>query len=117
VAKNIVCSKLEVTGPVDVTDLQVSGDTTIIGPLKAGKSTFQNLTVTADKIVLEDVKIKDILVKKNQEEKQEKKQVLELKGETIVGGNIIFESGKGVVEQGSEVKIQGEIKGATVEKK
>lgn len=132
-AKNIACSKLEVTGPVDVTDLQVSGDATIIGPLKAGKSTFQNLTltgplkaekstfqdltITADKIVLEDVKTKDILVKKNQEERQEKKQVLHLNGKTIVEGNIIFESGKGIVEQGSEVKIQGEIKGATVEKK
>lgn len=148
-AKNIACSKLEVTGPVNVTDFQVSGEATIIGSLKVGKSTFQNLTVTgpskvekstfqnltitgplkaekstiqnltitADKIVLEDVKIKDIIVKKNQEEKQEKKQVLDLKGETIVEGNITFESGKGVVEQGSEVKIQGKIKGATLEKK
>lgn len=112
VAKNVTCSKLEVTGPVDVTDLKVSGATTIIGPLKAGKSIFQNLTITSDKVILEDSKTKDIVVEKN----EDKKQVLHLKGKTIVEGNITFESGKGTVKQGSEVKIQGEIKGATVEK-
>jgi len=110
-AKNITCSKLEVIGPVDVSDLQVSGDTTIIGPLKAGKSTFQNLTVTSDKIILEDSKVTDIVVKKN----EDKKQVLDLRGTTIVEGNIIFESGEGVVEQDSEVNIQGEIEGANVQ--
>ena len=93
-------------------DLQVSGAAIIIGPLTAEKSTFQNLIITADKIILEDSKIKDIVVKKN----EDKKQVLDLKGKTIVAGNITFESGKGVVKQGPEVKIQGEIKGATVEK-
>ncbi|MBX9786976.1 MAG: hypothetical protein K2Y08_06530 [Alphaproteobacteria bacterium] len=113
VAKNVTCSKLEATGPVDVTALQVSGATTIIGPLKAKKSAFQNLTITSDKVILEDSKTKDIVMKKN----KDKKQVIDLKGKTIVEGNIIFESGKGVVEQGSDVKIQGEVKGATVEKK
>jgi hypothetical protein len=52
-------------------------------------------------------------VKKN----QGKKRVLHLKGKTVVVGNITFESGDGTVEQGSGVKTQGEIKGATVEKK
>jgi hypothetical protein len=113
VAKNVACSKLDATGPVDVTELSVSGEATITGPLKASKSTFQNLTIWADEISLEDIKIKDILVKNN----KGKKQVLHLKGKTVVTGNIIFESGKGTVEQGSEVNVQGEIKGATVEKK
>lgn len=112
-AKNITCSKLKVIGPVDVTDLHVSKATMIIGPLKAEKSTLQNLTITSDKIILEDSKTKNIVVKKN----KNKKQILDLKGKTIVEGNIIFESGKGVVEQDSEVKIQGEVTGATVEKK
>ena len=112
VAKNVTCSKLEVTGPVDVTDLQVSGATTIIGPLKAVKSTFQNITITSDQVTLVDSKTKDIVVEKN----EDKKQVLHLKGKTIVEGNITFESGKGIVKQGPEVKVQGEIKGATVEK-
>lgn len=112
VAKNVTCSKLEVTGPVDVTDLQISGATTIIGPLRAVKSTFQNITITSDQVTLEDSKTKDIVVEKN----EDKKQVLHLKGKTIVEGNITFESGKGTIKQGAEVKIQGEIKGATVEK-
>ena len=112
-AQNIVCSKFDATGPVDVTNLSVSGEAKITGPLKASKSTFQNLTIWADKISLEDVKTKYILVKEN----QGKKQVLHLKGKTVVTGNITFESGKGTVEQGSEVKIHGTIKGATVEKK
>lgn len=112
-AKNIACSKFNVTGPVDVTNLQVSGDATITGPLKASKSTFQNLTIWSDKIFLEDVKTKDIFVKKILQEKQ----VLYLKGKTVVEGTITFESGKGIVEQGPEAKIQGAIKGATLEKK
>lgn len=112
-ARNVTCSKLEVIGPVDVTHLQVSGITTIIGPLTAEKSTFQNLIITADKIVLEDSKTQEIIIKKN----ENKKQVLNLKGNTIVQGNITFESGKGTIKQGPEVTIQGAIKGATVEKK
>lgn len=112
-AKNIVCSKLDATGPVDVTDLTVSGEATMTGPLKARKSTFQNLTIWADEISLEDVKTNDILVKKD----EKKKQVLHLKGKTVVTGNITFESRNGMVEQGPDVKIQGAIKGATVEKK
>ena len=112
-AKNIACSKFDVTGPVDVSDLRVSGEATITGPLKARKSTFQKLTIWADKIFLEDVKTKDIFVKKILREKQ----VLYLKGKTVVAGNITFESGKGIVEQGPEAKIQGAIKGAVVKKK
>lgn len=80
--------------------------------MKAVKSTFHNITITSDQVTLEDSKIKDIVVEKS----DDRKQVLHLKGKTIVEGNITFESGKGTVKQGSEVKIQGEIKGATVEK-
>ncbi len=112
-AKNITCSKFNITGPVDVTNLQVSGETTITGPLKARKGTFQKLTIGADTIFLEDVKTKDIFVKKILQEKQ----VLYLKGKTVVEGTITFESGKGTVEQGPGVKIQGVVKGALVEKR
>jgi hypothetical protein len=112
-AKNITCTKLEIIGPVDVTDLKVSEETDIVGPLKATQSTFQKLSVMADKISLDDVAVDDITIQKNKN--HQKAQVLQLKGKTIVKGNITFESGEGIVEQDQDVKIQGEIKGAIVQ--
>ena len=112
-AKNIICKTFKVIGPVDVTHLKVEGDTSIMGSLKANQSQFENMSISADEIFLKDVDVKDIFIKKN----MDKKQVLQLKGKTLVKGNIAFESGQGIVELDSAAKVQGEIKGARVEKK
>ena len=52
-----------------------------------------------------------MLVKNSQGQKQK----IYLK-KTVVTGNITFESGRGVVVQGKDVQIKGEVKGATLEK-
>jgi len=113
-AENIICKKFEVVGPVEETKLTVSGETDIAGSLKAEESTFEDLTLLTNESSLKDVKVKNISIKKNDKDK-EKKQILRLQGSTFIKGNIIFESGKGIVELGPDVKIQGTIKGATVE--
>ncbi len=104
---------LKVKGPVEVDNITVKGETNIIGPLDAKKSHFQNLEIKGDDVSLDDVDVKDIVIKG----RTSNEQVLQLKGKTIVSGTITFDSGRGVVEQGKEVKIQGEVKGGTVNKK
>jgi hypothetical protein len=105
--------ELKVKGAVEVVDLTVKGKTDITGSLDAKKSQFQNLEIKSDEISLDDVQVNDIIVKGN----KDKEQVLQLKGKTVVNGNITFDSGKGIIEQGAAVKIHGEIKGGTVSKK
>jgi len=111
--KNIICKTLDVMGPVEVTHLKVEGDASIMGPLTAKQSYFESLSIWGDETLLEDVEVKNISIKKD----KDKSQVLRLKGTSIVKGNITFESGQGIIEQGPDIKIQGEIKGAIVEKK
>ena len=111
--KNIICKMLDVMGPVEVMHLKVEGEASIMGPLTANQSKFENLSIVADEIILEDVEVNNISIK----QEKTKKQVLQLKGSTLVKGNITFESGKGIIEQDPGVKIQGKIKGAIVEKK
>lgn len=126
-AKNITCKQLEVAGPVTVTGLTVTGETSIAGPLtlkapkdpKMSQNKLQNLTVSAEKIALDTTDVQgDIQVKQARGWLgRDKKQVLQLKGKTTVKGNITFESGKGEIEQGPDVKVKGKITGATVKTK
>ncbi len=57
------------------------------------------------------VRVSVVFLRKN------KQQVLHLLGKTTVKGNVIFESGEGVIEQGPGAKIEGKITGATVHKR
>lgn len=111
-AKKSHFQDLKVKGPTEVNELTVKGETNILGPFEAKKSHFQNINVTADTISLEDVEAKDIVIKGS----RSMEQVLQLNGKTVINGNITFKSGKGIVEQGPSVKIQGEVKGGTVNK-
>jgi len=121
-ASDVISKYLNVVGPVAVSNLTVEKEAHIVGPLKAKKSHFHDLTITAHEIALTDTEVEgNIVVKKSGHwlrlPKGEKKQVLRLKGKTTVKGTITFESEKGVIEQGPDVKIKGKVTGATVEKK
>ena len=115
IANDVACEQLDVEGPVNVSGLRVSDETNIVGPLEVRQSQFQGLNILADEISLEDVDVNDINV--DWVKAKHERQVLRLKGNTIVMGNIVFKSGKGIIKQGPNVKIRGEITGATVEKK
>jgi hypothetical protein len=131
-ASDIICKNLDIAGAVTATGLTVTGETSIVGSLnlKAPKdsSKFPNnlhsLDISAETISLEDTNIeRDIVVHTSLKNKafkwlgKEKKQVLHLLGKTNVKGNITFESGVGIIEQGPDAKIEGKVIGATVEKK
>lgn len=110
--EDILCEELHVTGFVNITHLKVSKASTIIGSLTATKSSFQDLTITADDVVLDSSTVQTITMRKN----TDKQQVLTLKGDTIVHGDITFESGKGKIIESKNVKIKGKVKGAVVTK-
>lgn len=122
-AADVTAESLEVAGTVTATGLTVSKDATIAGELKlkaskdpkAAKNKLNNLTIAAAETSLEDTEVTgNITVKKP---KGFDNQVLHLIGKTTVKGTITFESGKGKIEQGSDAKIEGQVTGATVEKK
>jgi hypothetical protein len=110
-ATDVTCNTLEARGPIGVTKLTVKQDATITGPLDARESHFQNITIQAQDIMLRDTIVEgDILV----QHVKNKKQILRLKGRTIVKGNVTFESGFGKIELSSGSEIQGTTKNATV---
>lgn len=100
------CQTLNVVGPVDGSGLHVQEETAIIGPLEAKNSTFKNITVTADTISFENCSANNIFIKT-----QKYPQTLTLKGETVIAGNIVFESGQGKIVKDKNVQIHGFIKG------
>jgi len=104
----IDAEKLKVMGPVDITNLTVKGHSEITGPVVASRSSFEDLTLYANEIRLNDVQTKDIDVKTE----DEGPQTIYLSGKTFIKGDIEFKSKKGiVVVQGQDVQIKGDIKG------
>lgn len=109
---HVICGELSVKGPVKATYLDVQNHAEIVGPLEVQHGKFKSLAVNADKIILEAVTIETIVVNKGNNN-----QTLVLRGQTIVNGDIVFESGNGIVQiESSDVRTNGSVKGATVKK-
>jgi hypothetical protein len=109
--RHIIIKTLEAWGPVSLTDSKIEGNVKIIGPLSATKSHLNDITV-AGSSSLEDVSVNNIFFNK-----KSNKKTLTLSGNTVVSGNITFESGQGeVIVSGDNVKIQGKIKGGELKK-
>jgi hypothetical protein len=107
-AEYVVCDELSVLGPVKIAYLEVKNTANIKGEMQGRHCKIKRLIVQAARIVLEDVEIGSILVKKDGRHEE-----LILKGTSLIDGDIEFESGTGTVKiEGSAVKIQGEIRGS-----
>lgn len=111
--RNSIMNSLQVIGPLNAAYITVKGNTIVVGSLTAGSSQFDNITVTANKISLNDVKVTNIYIKKSPNEKE---QIVDLAGSTLVGGNITFEEGDGIVIARPGVSIIGEVKGGRLTK-
>jgi hypothetical protein len=99
----IQIENLEVDQETVLEDFKISGDTTIDAPLKAKNGSFNNINATETPIALYNVTVNSILVK-NKKNKQDsidndntKSNEVKLAGNTVVSGNITFESGDGLV--------------------
>lgn len=109
---HVICDDLIVKGAINAQYLDVKNQANIEGLLNVQHGKFKNITVKADKITLDEVIVDTIIVSKNQSN-----QVLVLKGKTVINGDIIFESGTGLVQaEGSDVLIKGSVTGAKLSK-
>ncbi len=119
----IKIENLQVDGDVTIEHFNINGDVNINGPLKAKNGTFSNITNVYAPVALYNVVVNNIYIKKdsNQNHKESDQNnnaqnEVKLAGETIVSGNITFESGDGVVfirDKTSQLKgkvIGGKIK-------
>lgn len=112
-AQKITCDTLTVIGPAALKYFTVRGNTDIMGSFASEHGNLQDLTFVSSG-TLTNTNVKNITVKPNKAEPTEK-EILELKGTTIVTGDIIFTSGKGEVNiQGKDVTFSGKIKGGVL---
>lgn len=107
----VIAKTLLIKGPLKAESIKVSDSTEAFGPFEVHKGEFQNVKVSGEAITLDDVSAENLTIGKS-----DNGAVLTLKGKTVIRGDILFESGNGIVKKiGDEVKVQGTIKGAKVE--
>lgn len=105
---------LNIAGPFRAKHLTVENTSSFIGPFEVLDSHFQDLSVTADKAAFANTQVKNIVMKKNNDPKE---QIISLSGTTVVSGDITFEAGKGQVMLDKTAKLQGKVKGGTLNTK
>lgn len=89
----IQINHLEVDSETALEDFKVSGNVNIHAPLKAKNGRFNNIDAAQTPIALYNVTVNNITIKGKQNDIHEVK----LAGNTVVSGNITFESGNGIV--------------------
>lgn len=116
---NIQIKNLEVDKETALENFKISGNVNIHAPLKAKNGTFNNINAAEIPIALYNVKVNNIRVSAKQQDKQSKSKddnpennELKLAGNTVVSGDITFESGDGVVFiRDKTAKLKGKIIG------
>lgn len=119
----IKVANLDVDGDVTIEDFKISGNVNINGPLKAKKGSFNDINAVNTPIALYDVTVNNITVKKdnnkdsntNAKSDDGNSNEIKLAGNTIVSGNITFESGDGIVFiRDKTAQLKGKIIGGKI---
>jgi hypothetical protein len=106
-AKNAFFNKLKVSGKATLTNSDVKGKVKISGLLKAKNTKFhQKIHISSDKIILDSSYSINIQVDKGGET-----QVLCLRNNTVIDGDVLFTSNRGIVVSDKSSKIKGHIYG------
>lgn len=94
----IKANSLQVDGDVALEDFKISENVNISGSLKAKNGSFKDINSVYSPLALYNVTVNNIIVKKNNGQNGEESNTeIKLAGNTIVSGDITFESGNGVV--------------------
>ncbi len=114
-ADKMSCNNLTVIGPATLKYFTIKENAEVKGAFNADGGTIQDLSVMSS-ASLNDTTVKNVVIKHNNAYDQEaKKDVLELKGKTIITGDVTFASGKGeVIVQGKDASIGGKINGGVL---
>lgn len=114
-ADKMSCNNLTVIGPATLKYFTIKENAEVKGTFKSEGGTVQDLSVMSS-ASLTDTTAKNVIIKHNNAYDQEAKtDVLELKGKTIITGDVSFASGKGeVIVQGKDASIGGKINGGVL---
>lgn len=117
-AERITCETLTVIGPATLKYFTVKGSTDIKGSFVSQNGNLQDVTYMSTG-TLTDTTVKNIIVKHNNANTDvNQKDILELKGTTLVTGDVTFESGKGeIITEGKNISLSGKIKGGVLKDK
>lgn len=103
---------LTVHGSLEGSKIKVFGKTEIYGAISASNSTFDDIEISSSEAEFKGTTTNNITFKKPR--KVERIQKITLKNQSIVKGDIVFESGKGEVYMSGDSKVLGTIKGGTI---
>lgn len=107
---------VEVYGEANLSQTTVEQPSTIIGYLRAQNSQFlAPLTLGAQKAVFTSCKIASLTVRK--EDAFKGKQIIELKQNSLIEGDVVFESGRGEVHLYPGTQLLGTVQGGKAIKK
>lgn len=120
----IIAKNLQVDGDVTLEDFKIDGNVNINGPLKAKNGSFKDINSVYAPIAFYSVTLNNINVKKtnhqdggdntNSDDNTNNYEI-KLAGNTVINGNITFESGKGVVFiRDKTAQLKGKVIGGTV---
>lgn len=115
----IKIENLKVDGDVTIEDFKISGNVNINGPLKAKNGSFNDINTVNTPVALYNVQVNNITVKKDhgntKDNANEDNNQIKLAGNTIVSGDITFESGDGIVFiRDKTAQLKGKIIGGKI---
>lgn len=107
---HFICQDLKAIGSVKGTNMLINGLADITGRFEASRSKLKNLSIEGNEVILNEVVAGNITIRKTQ-----KSQALILKGMTIINGDIVFESGSGIIEVLNPlIQLNGKLTGGTI---
>ena len=110
-AEKIVCDNLSVMGAIDVSELVVKKTMQVTGGINIKHGDIKDLEVNSSHISLVDSKLSNLTV--NGRKGKEQTLILD---KTVISGDVIFKSGKGIIEMSKDSVVKGKIAGATLKK-
>ncbi len=114
--KNYYIKNLSIVGEVDVDNLNVTGEASFVGEVEITNGTLNTIEISTKASTFNNTQIKGrVFVKKNssKEKHSENAQILELKGDTSIQGDVTFEV-KGKIHLYDNAKILGHVINAEV---
>lgn len=108
---HLTCRSLDVIGRVDLEDVQVQEAIHITGLTHIKRGSIQTLVVTAPEVILEDVRVQSVRFRQDDSKNP---QILALKGDSVVEGDVAFEGGQGIVRLAPSVRFQGKVLGGVM---
>lgn len=96
--------RMDVMGPLEADKLTVEDYIKVDGGVKISSSTIERLEARSSRVEIKDSKINQLIIPAT----KDGQQTVVLDGNTVIGDEISFESGKGVVViKGAKVKHEG----------